>query len=71
MTPLTDEQRARLVEVMARGMCVSYLEDPDALDNNVADGVFLPNWTRHQITAHDAIAAAESAGFKIEALSDG
>lgn len=68
---MTDKDRERLAEVMARSMCWGRLEDPDALDNNVADAVFLPNWTRYKVDVLAAIAAAERAGFRWEAPKDG
>jgi len=45
------------VERWARIICEKQGLDPDAPDNNVADGVFLPNWTIYEASARAIIAA--------------
>lgn len=50
-----------LIEKMARAICLAGGRDPDLEDNNVADGVFLPNWTMFNSGAKDALSVARKA----------
>jgi hypothetical protein len=50
---------ADLSEMVARAICLAEGRDPDLEDNNVADGVFLPNWTRFDQSARAALSIAE------------
>lgn len=45
------------IEKVARAMCRYAGKNPDELDNNVADGLFYPNWTEFSGLAREAIAA--------------
>lgn len=55
-------------ERIARAICVANGLDPDEDDNNVADGLFFPNWTMFEASARAAISAlAEPTPEMIEA----
>ena len=45
------------VEKVARSICLYVGKNPDDLDNNVADGLFYPNWTEFSGMARAAIGA--------------
>jgi hypothetical protein len=50
-----------LIEKMARAICLAEGRDPDLEENNVADGVFLPNWTMFNSGANAALTVARKA----------